>query len=118
MLINGETALDTISCNRLFLVPQSTITSKNTSKVFFSEFELNKSKYGYTETPEGGWDNEHWEDMGQHTDSPSYAYNTSWKCDMDYAIGWSRTAIQYDIRNFTTDKERYEAQVPSESISR
>jgi len=58
-----------------------------------------------------GWDNEHWEDMGQHTDSPSYAYNTSWKCDMDYAIGWSRTAIQYDIRNFTTDKKRYEAQV-------
>jgi hypothetical protein len=71
MLINGETALDTISCNRLFLVPQSTITSKNTSKVFFSEFELNKSKYGYTETPEGGWDNEHW----KYQEALDYAEN-------------------------------------------
>ena len=71
MLITGQTALDTISCNRLFLVPQSIIESKNTSKVFFSEFELNKSKYGYTERLGGGWDNEHWE----YQEATDYANN-------------------------------------------
>ena len=49
MLIEGETPLDTISCNRLYLIPEKVMRSKNTSKVFFSDFELNKSMYGYAE---------------------------------------------------------------------
>jgi hypothetical protein len=60
MLINGDTDLDTISCNALGLTPDSIIKSGNTTKTFFSEFDLNKEKYGYKEIPDGGWVNKHW----------------------------------------------------------
>jgi hypothetical protein len=60
MLIEGETALDTISCNALGLTSDSIIKSGNTAKTFFSEFDLNKEKYGYKETPNSGWVNKHW----------------------------------------------------------
>ena len=62
MLIEGQTPLDTISCNRLYLIPEKVMRSKNTSKVFFSDFELNKSMYGYEETSDGGWKNKYWTD--------------------------------------------------------
>ena len=68
LLIEGETALDTISCNRLALTPDYIIKSGHTSKTFFSEFDLNKEKYGYKETPNGGWVNEHW------TNKEAYLY--------------------------------------------
>jgi hypothetical protein len=60
LLIEGETALDTISCNKLALTSDHIIKSGHTSKIFFSEFDLNKEKYGYKETPDGGWVNKHW----------------------------------------------------------
>ena len=61
LLIEEETALDTISCNRLGLTADSIIKSGHTSRVFFSVLDLNKEKYGYKETDDdGGWVNEHW----------------------------------------------------------
>ena len=58
-VINGETALDTISCNALHMVPDSVVNQKNTSRVYYSDFELDKASYGYTETTTG-WENENW----------------------------------------------------------
>ena len=60
MLIEGETALDTISCNFLGMTSDYIIKSGHTTKTFFSEFDLNKEKYGYKETPDGKWENKHW----------------------------------------------------------
>ena len=60
MLINGHTALDTMSCNALHLIPNNIIKSGDTTKTFFSEFDLNKEKYGYKETSDGGWVNKYW----------------------------------------------------------
>ena len=59
LLIRRETALDSISINPLYLVPDNIIESGNTSRVFFSEFDLNYKKYGYIKT-EKGWKNEYW----------------------------------------------------------
>jgi radical SAM superfamily enzyme YgiQ (UPF0313 family) len=60
MLIDGHTALDTMSCNALHLVPNNIIKSGDTTRTFFSEFDLNKEKYGYKETSDEGWVNKYW----------------------------------------------------------
>lgn len=68
LLIEGETALDSIGIKALHLTPDYIIKSGHDSKVFYSEFDLNKEKYGYKETsargtgraPGRGWVNEHW----------------------------------------------------------
>ena len=62
LLIRRETALDSISVNPLYLVPDRKIKEGKTSRVFFSEFDLNYKKYGYIKTKEG-WKNDHWEPM-------------------------------------------------------
>ena len=62
LLIRRETALDSISVNPLYLVPDRKIKEGKTSRVFFSEFDLNYKKYGYIKTKEGG-KNDHWEPM-------------------------------------------------------
>ena len=59
ILIRRETALDSISINPLYLVPDKVIRSGKTSRVFFSEFDLNYKKYGYTKT-DVSWTNDYW----------------------------------------------------------
>jgi len=59
LLIRKETALDSISINPLYLVPDYIIEGGKTSRVFFSEFDLNYKKYGYIKTGKG-WKNEHY----------------------------------------------------------
>ena len=66
LLIKGHTALDTISCGGLTLTPDSVIKSGHTSKAFFSDFELNKSMYGYEEIADGGWKNKYWTNKDAH----------------------------------------------------
>jgi radical SAM superfamily enzyme YgiQ (UPF0313 family) len=60
LVIKDKTPLDTASFNRLGLTPDYIMKSGDTSRIFFSEFELNKKKYGYIDTGDGGWKNQHW----------------------------------------------------------
>ena len=87
MLCDKEIPLDSISMNALRIFPNNPTTLAKTSRMFFSEFDLNAEKYGYvrgasneklTKYPnienralpwqrsdkmvdrKGGWYNEHW----------------------------------------------------------
>lgn len=66
LVIKDKTPLDTASFNRLGLTPDYIMKSGDTSRIFFSEFELNKKKYGYIDTGDGGWKNQHWTDKTAH----------------------------------------------------
>ena len=60
LLVERKISLDTISVHGLHMSSPKTLAKGNTSRFNFSEFELNREKYGYFNTPEGMWKNEHW----------------------------------------------------------
>ena len=60
LLIERKFPLDTISMHGLSLNTTKTLIKGNTSRFNFSEFELNREKYGYFSMPDGTWKNEHW----------------------------------------------------------
>ena len=71
IIINRETALDTINLNPLYIVPDRLLGK--TSRVYFSEFDLNYDKYGYIKTKDG-WINDDW----TYNEASEYA-SKAWK---------------------------------------
>ena len=60
LLVEREVPLDTISVSDLHMTSPKTLVKGNTSRFNFSEFELNREKYGYLDMSDGMWKNEHW----------------------------------------------------------
>ena len=60
MIFKRKTAIDSAEFNALKIASDFDIANADVSGAYYSDFELNKEKYGYVDLGNGDWKNENW----------------------------------------------------------